>query len=139
MPSIAQSWKILYSYNESNNYKFDPIIYEDGLMPRKNISKACNEVRIETKNVFKGINFYGILNKCPSNNTTLELKKEFDNIDDDIINSHSEQKAFKNMINNRINKKYLKITEKIEFLKIMGTPKMMMNMNMLLIISLHVI
>ena len=79
-------------------------------MPWKNVTKACNEARNETKNSFEGINFYCILNECPSNNTIFELKKEFENIEYDEINLYSEQNAFKKVINKKINEKYLKYT-----------------------------
>ena len=109
-PHWPQIERIYYPYEESEDYKYDPIINKDELMPRRNVSKACNEARNETKMALKGINFYGILNKCPSNDTIFELKKEFKNIDYDESNLHSEENAFKRMVRKNINDKYMRYT-----------------------------
>ena len=90
-PHWPQVEKILEGYEEKEDYKFDPLINKDQLMPVKNVSKACNEVRNEIKKSFEGINSYGILNECPP-----------------LDNLRSERNIFNNMIKKKINEKYLK-------------------------------
>ena len=74
-PHWPQVERIYYPYEESEDYKYDPLINENELMPMRNVTRACNEARNETKKALEGINFYGILNKCPSNEAIFELKK----------------------------------------------------------------
>ena len=44
------------------------------LYPWKNVTKACNEARNESRLAFEGINIYGILKECPSNDTSYEIR-----------------------------------------------------------------
>ena len=107
-PHWPQVEKILEGYEEKKDYKFEPLINKDQLIPKRNVSKACNKVRMEIKNSLKGINSYGILNECPSLEKLSDLKKGYTNIDYDKINSRSERNILSNMIKNKINEKYLK-------------------------------
>ena len=86
-PHWPQVEKILEGYEEKEDYKFDPLINKDQLMPVKNVSKACNEVRNEIKKSFEGINSYGILNECPP-----------------LDNLRSERNIFNNMIKKKLMK-----------------------------------
>ena len=51
-----------------------------------------------------------ILKECPANDTIFELKKEFNNVNYDECNLHSEQNNFRKMIIKNINKKYMSYT-----------------------------
>ena len=111
-PHWPQVEKILKTYEESDDYKFEPIVNKDKLMPERNVSKACNEARNETKNQLNGISFYGIYNQCPTSDVIFELKEGFTNVDYEESNLYDEQTVFKNMLRSNINQKYMKYTGK---------------------------
>ena len=102
-PHWPQIERIYFPYIEKEDYKFDPIINKDDYMPRKNVTRSCNEVRNEIKMQLKGINAYSILNNCPSNNDIEKLRKKFNNINYDECNLHSKENAFKKMIRKKNN------------------------------------
>ena len=104
-PHWPQVENIYPFYNESNDYKYDPIIM-NYVMPWKLVTKACNEVRNETKQNFEGINFYGIYKTCLINANITELKEGFENIDYEESNMYSEQNHFKKMIMKLKKEKY---------------------------------
>ena len=105
-PHWPQKENIYSFYQEKDDYKYDPIIIEGDLFPWKKVTKACNEVRNETKNILKGINYYGIYKECPNEEKMNLLKKEFNNINYDEINKNSKYNHFKMMIYKRNKEKY---------------------------------
>ena len=109
-PHWPQIEKIYQPYEEKDDYKYEPIINKDELQPYRNVTSACNEARNETKSALDGINFYGILNECPSEDAVFELKKGFTNIDYEESSLHSEEYAFRRMLNKNINEKYRRYT-----------------------------
>ena len=109
-PHLPQIEKIFSPFEEKEGYKYDPIINKNMNIPLRNVTKSCNEARNETKEALAGINYYGILNECPSNDTIFELKKEFNNIDYDESYSNSEEYNFRKMITKNINEKYARYT-----------------------------
>ena len=106
-PHWPQVENIYPFYNESKDYKYDPIVI-DYLLPWKNVTKACNEARNESKQSLEGINFYGILKTCPLKDNITELKEGFENIDYEESNMHSEQNHFKKMLMKLQKEKYYK-------------------------------
>ena len=108
-PHLPQIERIFYPYEEKEDYKYEPIINKDMNSPWRNVTRACNEARNETKEALEGINFYGILNECPSS-TIFELRKGFNNIDYDESELHSEQYVLRNMIRKNIHEKYMRYT-----------------------------
>ena len=109
-PHLPQIEKIYSPFEEKEGYKYDPIINKDMNVPLRNVTKACNEARKETKEALNGNDFYGILNECPTNDTIFELKKEFNNIDYDESYLHSKQYILRKMTEKNINEKYARYT-----------------------------
>ena len=108
-PHWPQIEKIYFPYEEKKDYKFEPII-DNFIYPWKNVTRTCNEARYETAKAINGINGYGILKECPSNDTIFKLRKEFNNINYDETNLHSEQNVFIKKIRQNINNKYRRYT-----------------------------
>ena len=46
------------AFEEKKDYKFEPLINKDQLIPKRNVSKTCNKVRMEIQNSLKGINSF---------------------------------------------------------------------------------
>ena len=107
-PHWPQKENIYSLYHEKDDYKYDPIIMEGELFPWKKVTKACNEVRNETKKILKGINFYGIYKECPNEAKIKKIREEFSNINYDEINKNSKYNQFKNMMYKKNKEKYYK-------------------------------
>ena len=107
-PHLPQIEKIYSPFEEKKDYKYDPLINKDMNMPWRNVTRACNEARNETKKALNGINFYGILGECPTNDTIFKLKEELNFIDYDESEFQSEDYILRKMIRKNINEKYLK-------------------------------
>ena len=115
-PHWPQREQILYSFQESKDYKYEPKIIDNFLMPWKLVSNACNEARNESKYQFQGINFYGILKECPTVDNVTELIYDFKNADYEEINMHSEYNHFMKMLIRRSNERSLKMrSEKLSY------------------------
>ena len=104
-PHLPQIERVLRTYEEKEDHKFEPIINTEAPYPWKNVSAACNEARNETREQLLGINMYGIHKACPSpEETPTELKNIFG--DSDNYEKYSEKNIYKAMMKKRINQKY---------------------------------
>ncbi len=118
-PHLPQKEVFMYEYSEPDNYTFDPIVDPDELIPYKNVTHKCNEIREEIKNQFKGINFYGILNECLPKETS--LNSEYKNIDSEISLKHTFEYSFLKMARRQ---SYLKYLEKSKLRNLKEEPKL---------------
>jgi len=108
-PQVEDIWP---DYKEPKDYKYDPVII-DGLLPIKNVTKKCNEVRTQIKDQFNGINFYGIYKECPSKEKIHKLKSEYKNIDYD----ESLKNSFLSILRKHNYEYYLENNKKLRNLK----------------------
>ena len=98
-PHWPQVEKILKTYEEKDNYTFDPVVNKGIDAPTRNVTKACNAVRNGIKSQLNGIFMYGILGKC--------LPEDFNFTDPGEENKfYSEYNSFNKVIKRAINAKY---------------------------------
>ena len=97
-PHLPQKEIFISQYEEKDDYEFDPIINTQNLIPMKNVTKKCNEIREEIKSQFNGINFYGILKECPPKKTASEAESLYKNIDYEDSLEHTYEYGFLKMV-----------------------------------------
>ena len=103
-PHLRQKEKIIKG-NHENNVEYEKYYY-NGILPMKNVTKKCNEIREEIHQQFHGVNFYGIHNDCPVNDEIDKYKNDYININFDEIKKFSSRQKYSKIIQNNNFEKY---------------------------------
>ena len=105
-PHLPQKEKIIKGDFE-NDVEYEKYYYK-GLLPMKNVTKKCNEIREEIRQQFHGVNFYGIHNECPVNDEIDKYKNVYKNIINfDEIKKFSFKQKYSEIIRNNNNRKHI--------------------------------
>ena len=106
-PHLPQKEKIIKGDFE-NDVEYKKYYY-DGILPMKNVTKKCNEIREEIRQQFHGVNFYGIHNECPVHDEIDKYKDVYNNIINfDKIKKFSSRQKYLEIIKNNNYLKYIK-------------------------------
>jgi carboxypeptidase C (cathepsin A) len=102
-PHLPQKEQIIKGDFE-NNVEYKKYYYHD-MVPMKNVTKKCNEVRTEIHEQMHGINFYGIHNECPADDEINKYRDIFKNINFDEVKKFSSRQKYLEIIENNYFKK----------------------------------